>query len=324
MGNKPRAVEELRRAMDLADEIGTDQFAVVEGQHAEDLLRLGIAEGVSVCRAISERVQRLSAFGEEQVQGGDAAEGQEDAVGRLEIYALGEERVVRDGNTIPSSEWQAAMAKELFFYVLLYGPLERDTIGTVFWPDVSTKKMTDSFHTTLYRIRRAVGANAVVVEGKQYRVGDIDYWFDAEEFEALVERARLLPPHDWQAENLWRRAVALYRGDFLAEVERIWCVPKREELREMYVEALVGIGRCHAARKEFEGAIGWYRHALEMDELREDIHRRIMHCYAEVGRRSEALAQYQRCEEILRRELDVEPSVETKRVYERIAGKRPD
>jgi ATP/maltotriose-dependent transcriptional regulator MalT len=322
-GDKRQAIAELGRMMTLAEEIGTDQFAVVEGQHAEGLLRSGVATGMASCRTIAERVQRLRAFGKEQVQENVTA-GEEGPAGRLEIYALGEERVTHDGYTVASSEWQAAMAKELFFYILLHGPLERGAIGVVFWPDLSTKRMADSFHTTLYRIRRAVGANAVVMEGGQYRLGDVDYWFDVEEFETLVGRARLLPPQDWQAEDLWRRAVALYRGDFLTEVERVWCVPKREQLREMYVEALIGVGRCHEARREFQRAIDWYRLALGVNELREDVHRRIMHCYTKAGRRSEALAQYHRCREILRQELDIEPSAETRGLYERITGKRPD
>ncbi|MDY6876758.1 MAG: BTAD domain-containing putative transcriptional regulator [Chloroflexota bacterium] len=318
-GDKPPAVAELRRAMNLADEIGTDQFAVVEGQHAEEFLRFGLAEGVTACRAIIEKVQQLRAFGEELVQEDVAVEGR--VVGRLEIYALGEGQVVRDGNLVSSSAWRTAIVKEVFFYIFLHGPLERDVIGVVFWPDVSAKKMVDSFHTTLYRMRRAVGADAVVVEEGQYRLGDVDYWFDVQEFEMLIERARLLPPGDWQTENLWRRAVTLYRGDFLPEVERVWCVPRRETLWEMYLEALLGVGRCHEARRDFEGAIAWYRRALEMDELREDTCRHIMRCYAKAGRRSDALAQYHHCQELLKRELDVEPAVETRRLYEQIAGK---
>ncbi|RLC75369.1 MAG: hypothetical protein DRJ03_30355, partial [Chloroflexi bacterium] len=319
-GDRAQAIEELRRALDLADEIGTDQFAVVEGQHAEDLLRLGITAGVAACKVIVEKIERLKGLGEEQTR--YTSEMEEDAVSRLEIYGLGEERVVRDGQPVHPSKWQAAMAKELFFYILLHQPVERDAIGLVFWPDLPARKMRNSFHSTLHRVRRAVGTDAVVTEEGQYRLGDVDYWFDVEQFEALIERARLLPPHDWQAEDLRRRAAALYHGDFLPEVERVWCVPKRETLREMYLEALIEVGQCHERRREFELAIGWYRRALEVDELREGVHRRIMYCYFEGGRRSNALAQYRRCRKILRQELDVEPSVETKRLYEQIAEKR--
>jgi two-component SAPR family response regulator len=120
-------------------------------------------------------------------------------------------------------------------------------------------------------------------------VGDVECWFDVEEFEALVERAQLLPSHDRQAENLWRRAVALYQGDFLIGVERDWCSPKREAFRRMYFEALVGVGRCHEVRKEFEDAVEWYRRALEVNPLRDDIQQRIVDCCAETGLRLEAV-----------------------------------
>jgi ATP/maltotriose-dependent transcriptional regulator MalT/DNA-binding SARP family transcriptional activator len=317
-GDEPRAVAALHRTMDLADEIGTDQFVVVEGQHAEGLLRLGAAEGVASCNGIIERIQELTAFSE-----GRLRIDEECAPDDLEIHALGAGRVIRDGQEIPSSEWQAAMVKELFFYILMHGPVERDAIGVVFWPDLSTKKMSNSFHTTLHRMRGAVGADAVVLEEGRYRLGDVGYWFDVQEFEALVVRARLLPPQGWQVEGLWRRAAALYRGDFLPEVDRAWCMPKREALRKMYLEALVGVGRCCEARSDFDGAVEWYDRALAADELREDVHGRIMRCYAEAGRRSEALAQYERCREVLDRELGMEPAVEIRDLYERIRGKRP-
>ncbi len=227
---------------------------------------------------------------------------------------------MQDGQTVSASEGQTAAAKELFFYILLHGPAERDAIGLAFWPELPPKKMTNRFHTTLHRVRQALGADVVVVEGGQYRLGDVDYWLDVEEFESLVERARLLPPHDWQTEDLWRRAIELYQGDFLIGVEEVWCVPRREELREMYVEALIGMGRCHEARGELKRAIGWYGRALETDTLREDIHRCIMRCYANAGRRADALAQYYKCRHVLSRELGVEPSIETRRLYEQIAG----
>lgn len=317
-GERAQAVASLRQMVDLAQEIGTYQFAVVEGQHAEDLLGLGVAEGITACRDIIAGIQRLRGFAEGRV----SVETNDDAARYLEVYALGGGQVVHDGHALSSSEWQAAMVKELFFYIVLNGPLGRDAIGLIFWPDLSAKSVTSNFHNALYRMRRAVGAEAIVVEDGKYRLGNVDYWFDVEEFEALVERARLLPPSDWQVESLWRRALALYRGDFLPEVERMWCVPKREALRGMYVEALLGVGQCREMRGEFEEAISWYRRALEADDLREDVYRHIMQCYKKAGRRPEALAQYRRCCQILRQELGVDPSIETRDLYRQIVGER--
>jgi DNA-binding SARP family transcriptional activator len=270
-----------------------------------------------MCQQVVDQLESLQIGGARMRLGGE--EGQRAGL-FLEIRSLGEGQVVRDGRALTSSDWRAAMAKELFFYILLHGPLERDAIGAVFWPELSTKKMRNSFHTTLHRMRGAVGAQAVVVEDGVYRLGDVDYWFDVHEFEALVARARLLPPHDWQTEDLWQRAVALYKGDFMPEVERMWCVPRREALRETYIEALIGMGRSHEARRDFDGAVEWYQRTLDVDDLREDVHRRIMQCYSQSGQRSKALAQYTRCVEMLRDQLDLEPAAETQQLYERIAG----
>lgn len=317
-GDRREALADLARAMDLAEELSTLQFAVAEAWRAENLVQLGLAQGVAGCVQLQKGVERLQAFGRELT--GDQMRPVPQSRGRLEVYALGDTRVVRDGRPIPGSAWQAAMAKELFFYILLHGPVGRDAVGLIFWPDLPADKVTSNFHSTLYRVRRAVGGETVVVRNGHYQMGDVEYWFDVEEFESLVERAQFLPPHDWQAEELWRRAVTLYRGDFLSDVDRPWCVPRREELRAKFVQSLIGVARCHEVRGAYEDAVHWFERALKVDALREELHRRIMRCYAEAGRRSKALAQYEMCRAILRRELGVEPSRETIDLHEQLAG----
>jgi len=319
--DEEQAVTALRRALELVDEIGVDHFVVVEGRHAEGLLRLGVDEGLASCVGVIEKVRDLRASGEDQLRVGIEEEEEADEAGYLKIYALGKGRVVCDGQEISSSDWQAAVAKELFFYILMRKRVDRGTIGLAFWPDLPTDQMVNRLHVTIYRLRRALGSDVLVVEEGVYRLGDVSYWFDVQEFESLIERARLLPPYDWQAQALWQRAVSLYGGDFLSSAERAWCVSKRVALREMYLEALIGVGQCHEARREFEGAIDWYRRALEVDELREDVHRHIMRCYAEAGRHPDAAAQYRRCCEILRQELEVGPSADTRRLYEQIVNR---
>ena len=320
-GDSTRAVAELRRALVIASDVGTDQFAVVEGQYADELVELGIAEGVEDCEFLAEKIERLGSLAALLNQ--TEEEGQSGATQRLEISALGEGRVVRDGKPVTSSDWQAAMSKELFFYILMNGPVPRDAIGLEFWPDLSMKKMRNVFHSTLYRVRRAVGPSGVVVEDGQYRLGDVDARFDVLEFKDAVERARLLPNRDAQAELLWRRAVSLYGGDLLPEAQRLWCLTERENLRAMYLEALVGLARRCEARGMFAEAISWYERVLAADELEEDAYRRMMHCYVQAGQRAKALEQFHRCQEVLERELGVGPSEETERTYREIVGPLP-
>ena len=62
---------------------------------------------------------------------------------------------------------------------------------------------------------------------------------------------------------------------------------------------------------------------LALDPLRESVHRMLMDLYVRQGRRTAALRQYQRCAEVLRRELGVEPEAATTRRFQEIQGASP-
>jgi DNA-binding SARP family transcriptional activator len=311
---------ELRRALDITCQLETNQFVYSEGPYIVDLLEFGVKAGLSECEGIlgairAHRDKHAGLLPRDSTPEVKALP--------LEVFAFGEGRVVRDGTAVKSSEWRAATAKELFFYVLLNGPITRDAIGLEFWPDLSPKSMRDTFHSTMYRVRQAVGHDIVVLIDGEYQVTPQTYWFDVEEFDHIVERARLLPPHDWQTEELWRRAVELYTGDFLPEMDRLWTMTLRERYREMHLEALIGLGRCSEARNNYLEAITRYQQALEEDNLREELYGRIMKCFIAAGRRSDAISQYRRYRLVFMEELGVEPSPEISAIYKRIAGNTP-
>jgi DNA-binding SARP family transcriptional activator len=60
-----------------------------------------------------------------------------------------------------------------------------------------------------------------------------------------------------------------------------------------------------------------------MDDLREKLHCKLMTAYVLSGQRSQALAQYQCCAEVLERELGTSPSAETIALYRRIVDGLP-
>jgi DNA-binding SARP family transcriptional activator len=61
---------------------------------------------------------------------------------------------------------------------------------------------------------------------------------------------------------------------------------------------------------------------LELDPWLEEAHFDAMRLLAAAGRRSESLAQYDRCRRLLASELSVEPGAATTRLYEEIKKNR--
>ncbi|MGE5140444.1 MAG: ATP-binding protein, partial [Rudaea sp.] len=74
---------------------------------------------------------------------------------------------------------------------------------------------------------------------------------------------------------------------------------------------------------ECERAIDRARQVLAVDGANEPAHRDLMFCYAALGKRADALRQYEELVRLLRSELDVEPSAETRALYEQIKHPTP-
>jgi DNA-binding SARP family transcriptional activator len=144
----------------------------------------------------------------------------------------------------------------MFLYLLFMGPQEREAFSLAFWPDSHPQQVRRNFHTTLYRARHALGENAIVFSEGLYQVNpDLDLWCDAHQLEDLVCHARPMPPRDARTEDLWRRAVDLYHGDFLPSVDAEWVDTMGDTLRDLYLEALIGLGECALARDDLRDAI---------------------------------------------------------------------
>jgi DNA-binding SARP family transcriptional activator len=111
----------------------------------------------------------------------------------------------------------------------------------------------------------------------------------------------------------------LYGGDYMEEdIYADWCAEEREQLREIYLEALSGMADCHAARGHYAEAVQVCRTALARDPCKESFQRALMEHLVRLGRGDWAVAQYRRFEGILAQELGVEPMPETQRLYRQI------
>jgi DNA-binding SARP family transcriptional activator len=121
------------------------------------------------------------------------------------------------------------------------------------------------------------------------------------------------------SECLYRQAIALYRGDFLADLDayQLDCWAQRERYRQLYLDALQELCDTLVAQHRANEAMELYRKILAEEPCRETAARKLMRLALQQGERAKALSQYARLEENLERELDVEPSRETRRLLQR-------
>lgn len=243
----------------------------------------------------------------------------------LHVYTLGRFRVFHGQHVL--DEWTGNKSRSLFKYLLIHreAPVHTDQLLDTFWRDSSPDMARRSLYQTIYLVRQAlqaVGRPVIVQVNGGYRMNpELDVQVDSEAFmghyRAGLEAAGR--GDDVAMAAAFQAAEMLYEGEFMAEDPyEEWPVARREQLRNAYLDALDRLGRRFAAAREDGPCIVYCRKLLEIDACREDVHRRLMRVFARRGERSLALRQYHRCVEALREELDVEPLVETIRLYEQI------
>jgi len=192
-------------------------------------------------------------------------------------------------------------------------------LSDLLWPDADGDLAHQSFATTLSRLRRLLGIDqALLLREGRLSLDTRICWVDALAFESLLEKFDAACRDDdpcaegGRARILAGSAVSLYRGPFLpGEGSDTRFLPTRERLRSKFHRAVGFLGNCLENESKWEEAVVCYRKGLEVDELGEEVYRRLMICHRRMGQVPEALGVYRRCRETLAATLGIPPSAET-------------
>jgi DNA-binding SARP family transcriptional activator len=133
---------------------------------------------------------------------------------------------------------------------------------------------------------------------------------DADDFAVHVRRGiAALDQHRQEIATVHlRRAVAMYRGDFLAdEPHAEWARDERERLREHMEDALSGLAQLYLSAGDAVAATSCLRRLAEMRPLDIDVHRRLFVALLSQGRRSHAARCYRALSDRLAREYGSTP-----------------
>lgn len=230
---------------------------------------------------------------------------------RLEVNALGPGYVLLNGE--PVETWEGHLPRLLFFFALDRPVVTRSEICQAFWPDLENDQAVNVFHVTKRRLHKALDFDVLVHEDGYYRVNpDVSIYYDIMAFVGALVQGRAPETEDKAAR--WQEAIELYRGPFLQGHSDKWIVERRRDYQTGYLEALGRMARIRLEEGRQENALSLLQKASSENDRYEPIHRQIMQLYADLGRRSEAAAHYQRLVDRLKGEGAV-PDKETQELY---------
>lgn len=247
----------------------------------------------------------------------------------LRIQLLGSFTAQVNGSAVANGHWRLRKAKSLVAMLALAPGqhCRREQVLDRLWPDLEPVAAARNLHQTLYVARQTLAGLRAGSDGLLAIRADTVVLDDAGPVAVDVlqfERSAMAALDSGEEAGL-RGAAGLYSGDLLPDLpDADWLTARRDELRETHREVLVKLGSTVAQRAPGEALVILNR-ALESDPLHEGAVRAQMAVLAGMGRRSEALARYERLVDELVDAFGTDPDARTAGLFrELLTGSPPE
>jgi len=225
----------------------------------------------------------------------------------LKISLLGGFRASRPGEDVVPFASKKAQALLAYLAVERERPQTRETLAALLWGNTGEDRARHNLRQSLSRIRQSFG-DIVAGRAELLSLDSAMCATDVAEFDGLSGAETC---------DELRRCLDLYRGEFLSGVEPRepgivdWLLVVRGRFRQAACDVAHRLVLRLVDEGREEEAISALQDLLVIDPADEIGHRKLMQLLAAAGRRSDALRQFQRCRDALKRELGAEPDPAT-------------
>ena len=199
----------------------------------------------------------------------------------------------------------------------------REELIEMLWPDAELEQGRPTLSVALSSLRHQLEppgapAGSVIVANHSTVCLNPDFiTTDVSQFQSLVRSAEAAETTDIKKQCLLD-AIALVRGELLPGRYEDWCAIERERLSELYVEALRSMAALLVEARDFTGALTYARQAVQVNPLREELHRDVMRLCASTGQPAAAIQQFRSLESLLQVQLNAMPAPATQQLVKEI------
>lgn len=243
----------------------------------------------------------------------------------LQLLLLGDFHAYLHGQPIAGVSYAKMRALLAYLAVERERDHRREVLANLLWGDRNATTARGNLRRTLSDLRRVLelpsGEVFFSVSKNSIRfVANAD--IDVHDFTAGApsgsEDGGAALEHD-------ERMLALYRGEFLADLSMSdcpefenWLQAQREILHNRTLALLERLSNQYESTGNYNKALEFALRYCALEPWDEDACRRVMLLHAFNGQNKAALAQYEACSRLLKKELGVLPSEETLQLAERI------
>jgi DNA-binding SARP family transcriptional activator len=232
--------------------------------------------------------------------------------------AAGSRVLLVGGFQLVEGDAQVALAEgsqRLLGLLALRGrPVKRVLVAGTLWPDVTEARAHASLRSALSRLYGVV-REAVVVNPSDLRLAS-SVRVDLQESQALAHRLLDAVDQPLEAADLSGAAIAALSGELLPDWYEDWVLLEAEDWRQLRLHALEVLAGLLAAAGRYGDAAAAALQAVRADPLRESAHDALIRVHLAEHNRSEALREFKHYQELLRAELDIEPTAQLRDLVE--------
>jgi DNA-binding SARP family transcriptional activator len=235
------------------------------------------------------------------------------------------------GRSVRERDWRKRKARLLFAMLATRQgrDVPRDQVVDHLWPEMDEDRARNNFYVAWSTMKSVLGGASEKGKPSPYVecVGGVcrtvrdTVRSDIDEFEEALFAAREAEsdarPKD--ALSAYECVANLYRGDLLpGDVYDDWFSSRRDHYRAEFVDAMLRASQLLIDAADPGNALMYLRRAIHSDPVREDLYQRALRCQIAVGQRSSAIDTYRQCRGKLSEELGLDPSGETRQLYDQI------
>lgn len=198
-------------------------------------------------------------------------------------------------------------------------------IKDAMWPRIDADYAHRSFNTTLYRLRKILGNDQLLVlQGGKLSLNESLCWLDLWLFEQLVAElnAELHKASQWvERKKVLVSAdqmLLVYRGAFLDQEDSDWSIGPSEQCKQKMVRSISDLVSFLMEDESWQLAAEYLERSLEVDFTIEHFYHQLMICYHRLDRDFKAVDVYKRAQAILRAHSDAPLSEDFQRAYRAI------